>query len=93
MELVEAVKKGDTKTFTDYKLDGSTNGQGAGLADVARGLWATGSRSRKVRSRTTNKRRHPHGTFTIRPSDNKKGPIETALIGTPVADAKKPLEV
>ena len=37
MELIENIKKGDTKTFTEYKLDESVNGQGMGLNDVARG--------------------------------------------------------
>ena len=36
-DLIENIKKGDTKTFTSYKLDESTNGQGMGLNDVARG--------------------------------------------------------
>ncbi len=93
MELVEAVKKGDTKTFTDYKLDGSTNGQGAGLADVARGSlghWIT-----IEKGKIKNYQQVVPSTWNLGPTDsnNKKGPIETALIGTPVADAKKPLEV
>jgi [NiFe] hydrogenase large subunit len=93
MDLIENIKKGDTKTFTSYKLDESTNGQGAGLNDVARGSlghWIT-----IEKGKIKNYQQVVPSTWNLGPADEKgqKGPIENALIGTPVADPKKPLEI
>jgi [NiFe] hydrogenase large subunit len=93
MELIENIKKGDTKTFTDYKLDANSNGKGAGLADVARG--SLGHWIEIEKGKIKNYQQVVPSTWNLGPacSNNKKGPIETALIGTPVADPKKPLEI
>jgi [NiFe] hydrogenase large subunit len=93
MDLIENIKKGDTKTFTSYKLDETTNGQGAGLDDVARGSlghWIT-----IEKGKIKNYQQVVPSTWNLGPTDEKgqKGPVENALIGTPVADPKKPLEV
>ncbi|AFM26389.1 nickel-dependent hydrogenase large subunit [Desulfomonile tiedjei] len=93
MELVENIKKGDTKTFTPYKMDESTNGQGAGMNDVARG--SLGHWVNIEKGKIKNYQQVVPSTWNLGPSDgkNQKGPVENALIGTPVADPKKPLEV
>ncbi len=93
MELIDNIKKGDTKTFTDYKLDESTNGEGFGLNDVARGSlghWVTIEKGKIARYQQV-----VPSTWNLGPTDSKgqKGPVENALIGTPVADPKKPLEI
>ncbi len=93
MDLLENVKSGDTKTFTPYKLDESTNGQGFGLNDVARGSlghWVT-----IEKGKIKNYQQVVPSTWNLGPTDAKgqKGPVENALIGTPVADPKMPLEV
>ncbi|MFH0825802.1 MAG: nickel-dependent hydrogenase large subunit, partial [Pseudomonadota bacterium] len=93
MELIENVKKGDTKTFTSYKLDESTNGQGFGLNDVARG--SLGHWINIEKGKIKNYQQVVPSTWNLGPTCGKgiKGPVENALIGTPVADPKKPLEI
>ncbi len=93
MDLLENVKKGDTKTFTPYKLDESTNGQGFGLNDVARG--SLGHWVNIEKGKIKNYQQVVPSTWNLGPADSKgkKGPVENALIGTPVADPKKPLEI
>lgn len=93
MELIENIKKGDTKTFTPYKLDESTNGEGFGLNDVARG--SLGHWVKIEKGKIKNYQQVVPSTWNLGPtcSKGKKGPVENALIGTPVADPKKPLEI
>jgi [NiFe] hydrogenase large subunit len=93
MDLIENVKKGDTKTFTSYKLDESTNGMGMGLNDVARG--SLGHWINIEKGKIKNYQQVVPSTWNLGPTDSagKKGPIENALIGTPVADPKQPLEI
>jgi [NiFe] hydrogenase large subunit len=93
MELIDNIKKGDTKTFISYKLDDSTSGQGMGLADVARG--SLGHWVNIENGKIKNYQQVVPSTWNLGPSDGKgkKGPLENALIGTPVADPKKPLEI
>ncbi|MBM4326841.1 MAG: nickel-dependent hydrogenase large subunit [Deltaproteobacteria bacterium] len=93
MDLIENIKKGDTKTFTDYKLDESVNGQGFGLNDVARG--SLGHWINIEKGKIKNYQQVVPSTWNLGPRDNagQKGPVENALIGTPVADPKKPLEI
>ncbi|HMK35535.1 MAG TPA: nickel-dependent hydrogenase large subunit [Desulfomonilaceae bacterium] len=93
MDLIENIKKGDTKTFTSYKLDETSNGQGAGLADVARG--SLGHWINIENGKIKNYQQVVPSTWNLGPADEKgqKGPVENALIGTPVADPKKPLEI
>jgi [NiFe] hydrogenase large subunit len=93
MELIENVKKGDTRTFTDYKLDETVNGQGAGLNDVARG--SLGHWINIEKGKIKNYQQVVPSTWNLGPADAKgqKSAVENALIGTPVADPKKPLEI
>jgi [NiFe] hydrogenase large subunit len=92
-DLVDNLKKGDTKTFTTYKLDESSNGQGMGLNDVARG--SLGHWVNIEKGKIKNYQQVVPSTWNLGPRDGKaqKGPVENALIGTPVADPKKPLEI
>ncbi len=93
MDLIANVKNGDTKTFTPYKITESTNGMGAGLNDVARG--SLGHWINIEKGKIKNYQQVVPSTWNLGPADSKgqKGPVENALIGTPVADPKKPLEV
>jgi [NiFe] hydrogenase large subunit len=93
MDLIENIKKGDTKTFTAYKLDETVNGQGMGLNDVARG--SLGHWVNIEKGKIKNYQQVVPSTWNLGPEDRKgqKGPVENALIGTPVADPKKPLEI
>jgi [NiFe] hydrogenase large subunit len=91
MELVENIKAGDTQTYTPYEMPDS--GMGVGLNDVPRGSlghWVQ-IEDKKIK----NYQYVVPSTWNLCPRDaNKKmGPVEESLIGTPVADAKRPLEV
>jgi [NiFe] hydrogenase large subunit len=91
MELVENLKGGDTKTYTSYQMPDKA--QGMGLNDVPRGAlghWVT-IEGKKIK----NYQYVVPSTWNLGPRDAKGnvGPLEEALIGTPVADPKKPLEV
>jgi len=90
-ELVDNIKKGDTQTFQPYEMPES--GMGVGLNDVPRGSLGhfLHIENKKIR----NYQYVVPSTWNLGPRDknNKKGPVEEALIGTPVLDPKKPLEV
>ena len=90
-ELIENVKAGDTKTFEPYEMPDS--GMGVGLNDVPRGSlghWVH-IEGKKIK----NYQYVVPSTWNLCPRDanGKMGPVEESLIGTPVADPKKPLEV
>jgi [NiFe] hydrogenase large subunit len=91
MELVENIKNGDTKTYEPYEMPNS--GMGVGLNDVPRGSlghWVE-IEDKKIK----NYQYVVPSTWNLCPRDanGKLGPVEESLIGTPVADPKKPLEV
>jgi len=91
MELIENLKKGDTKTYQPWEMP--DNAQGVGLNDVARGSlghWIN-IEDKKIK----NYQYVVPSTWNLGPrcSEGKLGPVEEALIGTPVEDPKKPLEI
>ena len=91
MDLIESIKGGDTKTYQPYEIPDS--GMGVGLNDVPRGAlghWV------QVKDKKIDKYQYVvPSTWNLGPRDakGKLGPVEEALIGTPVADPKQPLEV
>ncbi len=90
-ELVENIKGGDTKTYQSWEMPDS--GMGVGLNDVARGSlghWIE-IEDKKIK----NYQYVVPSTWNLGPRDEKGklGPVEEALIGTPIADPKRPLEV
>lgn len=91
MELAENVKKGNTKTYQRWEMPDS--GMGVGLNDVARG--ALGHWIQIEKKKIKNYQYVVPSTWNLGPrcSNGKRGPVEEALIGTPVADPKRPLEV
>ncbi|RPJ75714.1 MAG: hydrogenase 2 large subunit, partial [Desulfobacteraceae bacterium] len=91
MELVENLKGGDTKTYQSYEMP--SKAQGMGLNDVPRGAlghWVV-IEDKKIK----NYQYVVPSTWNLGPrcSKGKLGPVEESLIGTPVADPKRPLEV
>ena len=91
MELVANLKSGDTATYTPYEMP--DRGMGVGLNDVPRGSlghWVQ-IEDKKIK----NYQYVVPSTWNLGPRDakGKLGPVEEALIGTPIADPKKPLEV
>jgi len=91
MELVENVKNGDTKTYEPYEMPDS--GMGVGLNDVPRG--SLGHWVQIENKKIKNYQYVVPSTWNLCPRDanGKMGPVEESLIGTPVADPKRPLEV
>jgi [NiFe] hydrogenase large subunit len=90
-QLVENIKKGDLNICSDYTMP--AEGMGAGLNDVPRGAlghWIS-IKDQKI----GNYQMVVPSTWNIGPRDanDKLGPLESALIGTPVADPKRPVEV
>ena len=91
MELVENVKNGDTKTYQSWTMP--DKGMGVGLNDVPRG--SLGHWMEIDGGKIKNYQYVVPSTWNLGPRDakGKLGPVEEALIGTPIADPKKPLEV
>ncbi len=91
MELVDHVKKGDIKTYQRWEMPES--GMGYGLNDVARG--ALGHWIRIEKKKIKHYQYVVPSTWNLGPRDSngKLGPVEESLIGTPVADPKRPLEI
>jgi [NiFe] hydrogenase large subunit len=91
LELVENLKKGNDKTYQSWTMP--KNGMGVGLNDVPRGSlghWI------QIENKKIGKYQYVvPSTWNLGPRDDKGklGPVEEALMGTPVADPKRPLEV
>lgn len=89
--LVENIKSGNTATYKAFEIP--DKGMGFGLNDVARGAlghWIQ-IENKKIK-------RYQYvvpSTWNLGPrcENGKKGPVEESLIGTPIADPKRPLEV
>jgi Ni,Fe-hydrogenase I large subunit len=90
LELVAAIKGGDAGLFVDATND---SGEGAGLWEAPRG--AVGHWINVQNGRIENYQVVTPSTWNISPRDNTdiRGPIEQALIGTPVAQIETPIEV
>jgi len=91
MELIDNLKSGDTKTYTAWEMPKS--GMGVGLNDVARG--SLGHWIQIENKVIKNYQYVVPSTWNLGPrcEKGKLGPVEESLIGTPVADPKKPLEI
>jgi len=90
-EIVELIKNGDTKTCADWSWP--DKGIGAGLIDVPRG--ALGHWISQTKNKIENYQLVVPSTWNLGPRDAKGqlGPMEEALIGTPVANPARPLEI
>jgi hydrogenase large subunit len=89
MELVEALKGGESKFFNEPTGDA---GQGAGLWEAPRGAlghWITVKGGKIDRYQVCTP-----STWDLCPRDaeGKRGPLEEALVGSPIEDVEKPLE-
>jgi len=91
MELVENLKSGNDKTFTPYEMPEESTG--VGLNDVPRG--ALGHWVEVKGKKIHNYQLVVPSTWNLGPrcGADKPGPVEQALIGTPIADPKRPLEI
>ncbi len=89
-ELIEAAKGGDLSLFKPHDV---TDGDGVGLWEAPRGSvahWMTVSGGKIDRYQVV-----APTTWNIAPrdADGVRGPMEEALIGAPVEDPEKPLNV
>ena len=91
MELVENLKSGDDATCAKWTMPNT--GKGCGLNDVARG--ALGHWIEIEDKKIKNYQYVVPSTWNLGPrcEKGKLGPVEEALIGTPVADPERPLEI
>lgn len=91
MELVENLKKGDTKTYQPWKMPDKA--RGFGLNDVPRG--ALGHWINIEDKKIKNYQYVVPSTWNFGPrcDKGKLGPVEEALIGTPIENPKQPLEI
>lgn len=91
MKLLENIKNGDTKTYQSWKMPDKAIG--VGLNDVARG--SLGHWIQIKDKKIENYQYVVPSTWNLGPrcEKGKLGPVEEALIGTPVADPKRPLEI
>jgi len=90
-DLVANVKKGDKKVCQEFEMPDEA--MGYGLNDVPRGAlghWI------QIKNKKVDRYQYvvpPTWNFGPRCAEGKLGPVEESLIGTPIADPKKPLEV
>ncbi|PIP46554.1 MAG: hydrogenase 2 large subunit [Deltaproteobacteria bacterium CG23_combo_of_CG06-09_8_20_14_all_51_20] len=91
LELVGNLKNGNTKTYQSWTMPKS--GMGVGLNDVARG--SLGHWIKIEDGKIKNYQYVVPSTWNLGPrcKNGKIGPVEEALIGTPIADPKRPIEV
>jgi len=90
-ELIANLKNGDTKTYEPWEMPDA--GEGYGMNDVPRG--SLGHWIRIEDGKIGNYQYVVPSTWNLGPRDTKGvlGPVEEALIGTPIADPKQPLEI
>jgi len=90
-ELVENVGRGDKKVYQKYEMPDEA--MGYGLNDVPRG--ALGHWIKIKDKKIANYQYVVPSTWNFGPRCAKGalGPVEESLIGTPIADPKKPLEL
>lgn len=91
-EAIGLIKAGKLETAAEWKWPGEA--MGYGLIDVPRGAlghWVHQNRENKI----ANYQMVVPSTWNLGPRDAKGqvGPVEEALIGTPIADPKAPLEI
>ncbi|HEY5540820.1 MAG TPA: nickel-dependent hydrogenase large subunit, partial [Coriobacteriia bacterium] len=91
MALLENVKAGDTACFTEPNL--MAEGEGISGYDAPRGALSHYCRIKG--GRTVKYAAVPASNWNLAPRDDMgvRGPVEEALVGTPVADPTKPLEI
>jgi len=91
LEIIENIKKGNTDVYTPYEIPDTA--KGIGLWEAPRG--ALGHWIDVAGKKIKNYQCVVPTTWNVCPRDDNgvRGPIEEALIGTPVAVADKPLEI
>jgi hydrogenase large subunit len=88
-ELVAALKGGDSKYFTESQ---ATEGDGVGLWEAPRGALAHWMRVKSGKIDHYQVVTPSTWNMSPRDADDKRGPLEEALVGVPVSDPERPLE-
>jgi Ni,Fe-hydrogenase I large subunit len=90
-DLLANIKAGDTECFT--APDVNATGEGISGYDAPRG--ALSHYCRVSGGKTTKYAAVPASNWNLAPRDDmgQRGPVEAALVGTPVVDPAKPLEI
>lgn len=91
MELIENYKGGDAALYADYEIPDSA--QGVGLWEAPRGALAHWNTIEDGKLKNYQVISPSTWNFSPRDDGGVRGPVEEALIGTPVSDPEKPLEV
>jgi len=91
MELIENLKTGKNEVYTPHQMPDS--GIGTGLWEAPRG--ALGHWYSLKQGKVDKYQIITPTAWNVSPRDEKgvRGPLEEALVGTPVVDAKRPVEV
>jgi Ni,Fe-hydrogenase I large subunit len=91
MQLLANMKGGDYEVFTEPNL--MADGEGISGYDAPRG--ALSHYCRTSGGKVTKYATVPASNWNLAPRDDNgvRGPVEQALIGTPIADPTKPLEI
>ena len=91
MQLTENIKRGNLDTFTSYKMPDSA--EGFGMTEAPRG--ALGHWIDIKKGKIANYQLVVPSTWNASPRDKmgQRGAYEESLIGTPIADASRPLEI
>ena len=92
MDLIENLKGGDAKSYEAWEFP-QGEAMGMGLTDVPRG--SLGHWIVMKDGKIDNYQQVVPSTWNLGPRDEngQLGPVEESLIGVPVADPKKPLEI
>lgn len=90
-EVVELLAAGKKETFTEYEIP--SEAAGAGLWEAPRGALGHWNQIRGGRLANYQVITPTCWNISPRDEDGVLGPIEEALIGTPVADPQRPLEI
>jgi [NiFe] hydrogenase large subunit len=88
-ELIGGIKGGDSKFF---EPSSATEGEGAGLWEAPRGALAHFMTVKNGKIAGYQVVTPSTWDMSPRDKDGKRGPLEEALVGTPVTDAAAPLE-
>lgn len=90
LELIDNVKAGKNDFFTEFEMK---DGKGVGLWEAPRG--ALGHWNTVKNERTEKYQLVVPSTWNASPRDEQgvRGPMEESLVGTPVLDPKRPVEI
>jgi hydrogenase large subunit len=88
MELIEAIKGGNAATFAEPK---TRSGEGAGLWEAPRGALYHYMKVKNDRIEKYQIIIPTTWNISPRDHDNRRGPMEEALVGCPVEDLEKPI--